>query len=602
MLYSLRSRLMVAFSILLIIPFISLVYILTSESAKLIKNSLEVSASQTIEQYASHVTTLMKQLEDIGNQVLGSSTTQTWLADLRNSDSEDQEREELLSKRKVRDFLSSYAVNNSNGVSISLFTSAKGGLWTQDRTYEQQPWFLDYKEQDVKWTGAHLDEDQPDESMRSRSVNGYLLPLVELQTLTSVGIVKVNYPTSVLREPLERIHFGETGRVFLLDVDGRSVLGQQLTGEEAILQEGESKLAKVRQTNLVGKQKRESGVFAIRNQGKPYLVFYRELPDQNWTIIGVVPERELYAKLNRIKETMLLVSGILLVIVLVVAFSLSKSITTPLTRMARSMKLVKRGEFDEAIKQMPNTQRGHSEIGYVTSAFGQMTHQLKYLIETEYETNLRRKNAEYKALLLQINPHFYNNTLEIISGLAAMKRNDLVMDAIEALGQMMRYSLDLSSDQVWVREELAYIRDYLFILKLRYDDRLQVRIEEAPGASELKMPKFILQPLVENAVKYSLENGEKALVELGAEARDGWLYLTIADNGIGMNGELAAELQRGLSGADTTAILYTEGNSIGLRNVLARCRVQYGDAFEVHIASSPDSGTTITMRLPANRS
>jgi two-component system sensor histidine kinase YesM len=155
---------------------------------------------------------------------------------------------------------------------------------------------------------------------------------------------------------------------------------------------------------------------------------------------------------------------------------------------------------------------------------------------------------------------------------------------------------------VWVPEEFAYIRDYLFILKLRYDDRLHVRIEEAPGASEFKMPKFILQPLVENAVKYSLENGEKALVELGAEARDGWLYLTITDNGIGMNGELATDLQRGLSGADTTAILYTKGDSIGLRNVLARCRVQYGDAFEVHIASSPDSGTTITMRLPASRS
>lgn len=600
MLYSLRSRLMVAFSILLICPFVSLVYILTSTSANLIKNSLEISASQTIEQYASHVTTLMKQLEDIGNQVLGSSITQTWLADLRNS--EDLEREELLAKRRVRDFLSSYAVNNSNGISISLFTIAKGGLWKQDRTYEQQPWFLDYKEQNVKWTGSHLDEDQPDESMRNRNVNGYLLPLVELQTLTSVGIVKVNYPTSVLRDPLERIHFGETGRVFLLDIDGRSVLGQQFTGVAAILQEGISKLAKVRQTNQAGKRVRESGVFAVRNQGKPYLVFYEELPDQNWTIMGVVPERELYAKLNGIKETMLLVSGILLVIVLVVAFGLSKSITNPLTRMARSMKLVKRGEFDEAIKQMPNTQRGHSEIGYVTGAFGQMTHRLKYLIETEYETNLRRKNAEYKALLLQINPHFYNNTLEIISGLAAMKRNDLVMDATESLGQMMRYSLDLSSDQVWVPEELDYIRDYLFILKLRYDDRLQVRIEEAPGARELKMPKFILQPLVENAVKYSLENGEIAIVELGAEARDGWLYLTISDNGIGMNGELAADLQRGLSGADTTAILHTEGNSIGLRNVLARCRVQYGDAFEVHIASSPDSGTTITMRLPASRS
>src|SRR5690606_32417039 len=114
--------------------------------------------------------------------------------------------------------------------------------------------------------------------------------------------------------------------------------------------------------------------------------------------------------------------------------------------------------------------------------------------------------------LLQINPHFFNNTLEIIGGLAAMKRNDMVIDATESLGQMMRYSLNLNSDLVNVKEELNYIRDYLFILKLRYEDQLEVTIEEDERTKDLLVAKFLLQPIVENAVKYSLEKGSTAKI------------------------------------------------------------------------------------------
>ena len=284
------------------------------------------------------------------------------------------------------------------------------------------------------------------------------------------------------------------------------------------------------------------------------------------------------------------------------AFWLSAGITKPLSVMGKAMKHVQRGEFNQALHVMPKVREGHSEVGYVTGVFEQMTHRLRYLIETEFETNLRRKNAEYKALLLQINPHFYNNTLEIISGLAAMKREDLVMDATEALGKMMRYSLNLNSDLVRVAEEMSYIRDYLFILHLRHEDRLQVVIEEDPAADDVMIAKFIIQPLVENAVKYSLEKAGVAQVTLRTLVQDERLLITVKDNGIGMSPELVQDLLTEIKTGDSVAILSSEGQSIGLRNVLSRCRLNYGEQFHLGLHSKLGEGTEITLYLPLLRS
>jgi len=592
MFYSLRSRLMAAFSILLLIPFTALVYLLSNESTRIIQRSIEVSTSQTIEQYASHAATLLTQIEDAGNQALGNSVTQDWLTTHRNDDSTDAER--FYGKRRLRELFSSFAINNSNGITITAYMDGEGGIWSQDRSYLTAQWYRQFRLEGQKWTNAHQDPDQLEVNLREQEVNGYVLPLTHLQTLNSEGILKVNYPTELLRNPLDKIRFGESGRAFLLDADGKSVLRQNLSAEASVVSAG---LDKVRaQSSEEG-----DGVLSVRNDGVDYLVFYRTLPEQNWIIIGVVPENELFVTIRHIRNTMLIVSGVLLILVTVAAFWFSKGITNPLSRMALAMKQVQRGDFGKAIRLMPAVKQGHSEVGYVIGAFEQMTYRLKEMIETKFENNMRRKNAEYKALLLQINPHFYNNTLEIISGLAAMKREDLVMDATEAMGKMMRYALNLGSDIVTVAEELDYIRDYLFILKLRYDDRLTVAVQLEPEAAGLRIAKFIVQPLVENAVKYSLEKDGAAFVSIGARVADDRLLLRIADDGIGMPQALIDDIKNDIAFKDVAGILHSKGDSIGLRNVLSRCRIHYGDAFAVDIASELGKGTSITMSLPIVR-
>ncbi|MDF2644627.1 MAG: histidine kinase [Paenibacillus sp.] len=584
---------MAVFSILLILPFAALAYILSEEATKTIKDSIESSTAQTIEQFASHVVTLLTQVEDTGNQVVSSRTTQEWLTVHLNPDNTIQER--VLTKQRLREYFSSYAVNNSSGISISAFAEDAGGLWTQDRTYTNSEWFTAFMSANKRWTTAHKDIDQSDEFMRARSINSFLFPLVQLQSLKNVGFIKVNYPTTLLRNAIEKIRVGKTGKVILLTSEGNSVLAQNISEHRDILRSGLEQIDK-------RFEEETSGIFPIEDKGSTNLLFFRKLPAQNWTIVGTVPEGELYEKITHIRQTMLLVTALLLILAMLTAFWLSAGITKPLSVMGKAMKHVQRGEFNQALHVMPKVREGHSEVGYVTGVFEQMTHRLRYLIETEFETNLRRKNAEYKALLLQINPHFYNNTLEIISGLAAIKREDLVMDATEALGKMMRYSLNLNSDLVRVAEEMSYIRDYLFILHLRHEERLQVVIEEDPAADDVMIAKFIIQPLVENAVKYSLEKAGVAQVALRTLVQDDKLLICVKDNGIGMSPELIQDLLAEIKTGDSIAILSSEGQSIGLRNVLSRCRLNYGEQFHLGLQSRLGEGTELTLHLPLLRS
>ncbi|MGF7031619.1 two-component system sensor histidine kinase YesM [Paenibacillus mucilaginosus] len=592
MFFSLRSRLMTAFFILMIVPFALLAFTLSEQAEEIIQASVESSASQTIDQFASHAVTLMTQVEDIGSQVMSSRTAQVWAA--LELDRDRSTAEAVLAKQALREYMSSYALNNSNGISITTYTESAGGMWTQDRTYQNSEWYRRYQTENRQWTAAHQDNDQGDLTLRNREVNSFVLPLVHLQSLRAAGIVKVNYPTALLRGAIGKIQFGETGKVFLLNGDGGSVLNQNLSGHTELLQ---AALAKLNGTPAG----QPGGVFPIEHEGVVYSIFFRKLPEADWTIVGEVPEEELYVQIKRTRLTILLVTLLLLVLAGSAAYRLSASVTQPLSAMARAMKHVKLGEFAAALGQMQGQKTSGSEVGFVAGEFERMTHRLQYLIETEYETNLRRKSAEYKALLLQINPHFYNNTLEIISGLAAMKREDLVMDAAEALGKMMRYSLNLNSDLVPAGQELDYIRDYLLIQQLRHGDRLKLAVRDDEPSRQPYIAKFILQPLVENAVKYGLEKDGTAEVEISAGICGECLVLSVRDNGIGMKPELVRELQAESESGDAVLILDSEGHSIGLRNVLSRCRLQYGQSFRLTLQSVPGEGTEIVLNLPILR-
>ncbi|QJD87129.1 sensor histidine kinase [Cohnella herbarum] len=592
MIYSLRTRLSATFIVVFIVPFITMVAVFTQVSNSVIGTSIEESTSQTMDQYAAFVNTLTTSVEDVANQVLSNEVTQQWIG-MQLDKSLPQEKR-IAADNEIRKFLSSIALNHSSISSITLFNENGTAVGIRDQVFNDpsflnSDWYKTFEREEVRWVPAHIDLYQPN-YLKKESMNSLIYNLVQLSSFRKIGVLKLNVRTSQIQTSLDKIKFGETGRVYLVDMDGNPVLQQQIENGMAGFR---AEMPQIRT------DKHSGGKLTIAHEGENHRVLYRKIKSANWMLVGEVKEYELFEKMKRVQQTMMVVGALLLLLTIAAAFWFSSGIARPLTRLASSMRLVERGDFsreeDESLARMPLPR---NEVGYVVKVFRNMVTRLRFLIETEFQANMRRKDAEYKALLMQINPHFLYNTLEAIGSLSVQQRSEEVIDVTEWLGQMLRYSLRVDSDLVKLREEMQYIRYYVSIMKIRFGDRFSIDIQDSPELGDVPIVKFILQPLVENAIKFSQENPSGAHVELSTRRVNDTLEIRVSDNGTGMSTELIEELREEMSRDQITDVLSAHGRRIGLRNVLARCCLHYGPSFSFRIDSAPNAGTHIIFRLP----
>jgi two-component system, sensor histidine kinase YesM len=578
MFFSLRNRLFMIFTLLLTFPFLVLSILIPNWFTSIMEERTTSSTIEMMEQYSLYIDSITSQAEDLGKQVLVNPTTQEWIKSEEN-DTEATSAERLLMKNQLKAELSSMMINNSKSMSVSVYlndgTGTAGNLPPLDKTI----WFDDFYKNDQRWLRSHND-------LMADHVNSYLLPLFDINTLDLSGVIKVNFPSSLLEKALSKIKLGENGRVYLLDSHGRNVLTGSIDTPEKVLKES---------LKTIKTEPKSSGLIEVPFEKEEYMIFYQKARVGEWVLVSEITKSELFSQINELQKNLLLTSGWIFLLTIMASYLLSSTIVKPLGKLTGAMKLVETGDFKKAKQLIPSIKTANDEIGYVVDVFGQTTSRLDTLIETEYEANIRRRDAEYKALLLQINPHFLNNTLETIGGLAAQGKNKEVIDVTIHLGRIMRYSLNTESDMVTLGEEMNYIRRFMEILKLRYEEALSVSIEEDPKASALPIIKFIIQPLVENSVKYSFIEKTEAVLRISTKKVDDWVEITIEDNGIGMPESIVKELKQEMGDQESRPVLESKGRSIGLKNVLGRLKLYYGENFTYHITSEENQGTTISL-------
>lgn len=587
MLFSLRNRLFIIFTCLLTIPLIILSIIIPSWFTTIIEDQTQDLTIEALDQYSLYIDSVTTQAEDLGKQVLVNQTTQQWLK-LEKKDANIPIEESLLQKSQLKMMLSSMMVNNSNGMSISVVLNNGEGAWGNNPDLHQIDWFKDFRINEQRYVKSHIDPYLPAQG----NSNSYILPLVDLNTVVSYGIIKVNFPTTLLETALEKITIGKNGHAYLLDQQGANVLEGKIDTPKRVLKNS---------LNKIKNSQKQKGLLEAEYQGEKYFVFFQKLSVGDWVLVSEVTKSDLFSKVNLLQRNLLLTSGIVFLITIFASFMLSSNIVSPLGKLAKAMRLIERGDFSGAKRFMPTIKSSNDEVGYVIKVFDHTVDQLKNLIETEYEANIRRKDAEYKALLLQINPHFLNNTLEIIGGLAVQGKNKEVMNVSIYLGRMMRYSLNTQNDVVKLGEEISYIRSYTDILKVRYEDAIVIEIEEDPETRTLPIIKFILQPLVENAVKYSFIEKTTAEIFITTEKINNQVLIVIEDKGIGMSEQVISDLLSEEANNETNRVLASKGSSIGLKNVLGRLKLYYGQSFSYKIVSEKNAGTRITLCINFDR-
>lgn len=289
----------------------------------------------------------------------------------------------------------------------------------------------------------------------------------------------------------------------------------------------------------------------------------------------------------------------ILPIFLFLANKLYKEIIYPVYVLSDKMQQIEKGEIGVQIKG-----DYHAEIGYVYGVFNRMSKQIQYLVNCVYREQLMLKSSELKVLQDQINPHFLYNTLEMINWKARMSGDEEIAQMIEALAGIMEVNIDRrDSHFLTIKEEVEYLKNYIFLIQKRFGERIQFETQASESVLDYKIPRLILQPLVENAITHGIEPRGEGKIIVRAEECKGLLYLTVEDTGEGINEERLHYLQKELNHPQKNYInseSQDEGISrqhIGIINVQKRIKLLYGEEYGMHIQSIEGEGTQITIKL-----
>jgi two-component system sensor histidine kinase YesM len=592
MFYSLKSRLIAIFILLFVLSFGALAAVLFNESRSIILSHLESSALEKMEEYGSYVDMVQMGVYDVASLVFNNEKTREW--DDKQAEEGLPSGEKMLSNLEMSAFLTQATNSYTSVQRVTVYRD--DGLWVsgenqfgEEATFLGESWYREFKGKGERWAAGHVDLVEQ-RFGNNNPVVSMIMPIAEFEPRHASAFMKINVSTDYFLEPLNRIHLGGTGSIHLLGANGLPMLGQE--GFELTPQR-EGLVRSIKQDS-----RKHGVIYSDGPDGEREIIVFKKLKRTNWILVGIVPESDLYAELFELRESMILIASLLLLLSVGLAVWLSHGISKPLSRLVAAMRHVQRGDFAQAELRMPPDVGLRNEVGFATSTFRKMVVQLRQHIKTEFELKLLRQQAEYKALLMQINPHFLFNTLELMSSLAMQKRTDDNVDVIESLGRMMRFSLRMSDDLVSLEDELKYAGDYASILRVRFGDRLRLSIDSTGNLKQLTVIKFILQPLIENAVKYGFRHLAEVRVAVKAERADGHIRLVVEDNGPGIPEETVRELRDKTLNARMEDVLVSKSKQIGLGNVLARCGLYYGDLFRFSIGTGELGGASITLLIP----
>lgn len=271
-----------------------------------------------------------------------------------------------------------------------------------------------------------------------------------------------------------------------------------------------------------------------------------------------------------------------------------KKTNQPIKNLKEAMERIQKGDLDTRVSVVSN-----DEIGFLAKGLNKMTQELQGHIQKVYIAEIRQREAEIEALKTQIEPHYLYNTLDVIRMTAITKDDMETAEMIDGLSGQLKYLIGGVRDMVTLQGELDSVRNYFKIIKIRYENRFTLEVDVPEELLDFEVPQLILQPVVENAVKYGLrpKDGEGVVAIQGAKEEE-CLIITVMDNGVGMSEERMDYVQQLLNSPETVKHAKSKRASIGLKNVYDRIKLIFGDQYHMEISSYEGIGTIVKYRLP----
>lgn len=388
----------------------------------------------------------------------------------------------------------------------------------------------------------------------------------DINTQKPIGILAINLPSRFFEQAYEGLS-GETSHFALYDTSGR-----------LICKDNESTFSSLNPENLLQNTREETdklfykSIFTCDTLGDSHFILASRLEVR---ILDGLPAKLLVA--------LIIGAFILLAFMWLINTYIAKNVIYPIQRLVDSMAEVQNGWLHRVSMNVND-----DEIGLLKNSYNAMLIEINQLIEELLQKEKTLRMAELDALQEQMKPHFLYNTLDMIRYMALENRTDEVYNMLETLGNFYRRFLSKGSTDLSLGEEIEIVKSYLTLQRTRFEDIFTDEYEIEEGLSSIRVPRLILQPLVENSIYHGIRpKGEHGVIRVTVKRQEDFLFLSIYDNGIGMSVHQRELL---FSGKDS--------RSFGFQGTIERIRYYYKteDVFEIH--STEGEYCEIILKLP----
>ncbi len=325
------------------------------------------------------------------------------------------------------------------------------------------------------------------------------------------------------------------------------------------------------------------------------LSVYRQA-ESGFCVFTIVPGKVLSKETSRIFLVLLCIYVLVIMIAVVLSIYFSNRITRPITILNQAMTEFNGENFEKLIQL--NT---HTELDQIGNSYNKMLENIRMLLDEIKAQQKELRTSELNMLISQVNPHFLYNTLDTIYMLARINKEETTMKMIQALSKYLRLSLNKGSDMVSVADELENVKSYLQIQQIRNENLFTYEVECMVDAQKTYVLKLILQPIVENAVKYGfceIYEGGQIRIRVYEEAKK--RIFTVYNNGTPMDQKMADKINtlNGQPLSEARKSFLNQKNGYGVINVMTRLRLKYGDETELTYQVLEEEGTLCRIAIP----
>jgi two-component system sensor histidine kinase YesM len=397
--------------------------------------------------------------------------------------------------------------------------------------------------------------------------------------LYDVQVVFVALKTNIFNKFLRKQDNSRLGKVLIMD-DKDNIIASDLA-------------------DLIGKnakdvpylseiQKRPNQSFTLLVSGKKMLISSFTSEKTKWKVVNVAEVDTLTKGTKQVMHLALVLCIGFMLLYTAFSFLFFRGIVIPIHKLIKSIEKVKEGNFNTNVNI-----EGNYEIRRLGLAFNLMVAEVKKLIQQRDLKERERSKAEIAALQSQINPHFLYNTLGSIRLMAIAVNATSVKKMLEAFIKLLDSTINRKGEIIYVKEEIEYLKNYIYIMKFRYGSKFDVVFEIEENILNYGILRFILQPILENSIIHGVNDKEGlGLISIKGRELEGNLLFELMDNGIGMNRE---QIERLLTDTNKSKTGYS---SIGISNVNRRIKLNYSESYGITIESEEDRYTNVKILLP----